>query len=378
MGRGVQLCFVVASPMTALFFLQAHIRAALQFYEVTVVAKGPFPEALRRACIGATLVSVGIERKISVWADLKALWQLYLLFRRERYDIVHSVSPKAGLLAMVAARIASLPHRVHTFTGQVWVTQRGWRRFLLKKIDCLLAALATDSLIDSPSQKEFLAIEGVCPAERATVIGHGSICGVDATRFHPDGTWRDTTREELGIPPQACMVLYLGRLNSDKGIMDLAMAFRQLGSDAQDAWLVLAGPDEASIVDEVRRVVPPERLRYVGQTDTPEHLMAAADLICLPSYREGFGMVLIEAAATGIPAVASRIYGITDAVVDGETGLLHSPGDISGLKLALHQLIGNSELRRTMGEKARIRALRDFSEISVTEGLMGFYGKIIH
>jgi glycosyltransferase involved in cell wall biosynthesis len=210
------------------------------------------------------------------------------------------------------------------------------------------------------------------------VIGKGAICGVDGERFRPDPVAREQVRSALAIPQEAKVLLFLGRLNRDKGITDLAGAFAKIARNFPDAYLLLVGPDEdgtASRVEQVARQVM-DRVRRVEFTHEPERFMAAADVFCLPSYREGFGMVVVEAAAAGLPAVASRIYGITDAVVDGETGLLHPPGDICALAGALTGLLRDAERRIVMGRRARARALADFSKADLSGGLLVFYGKM--
>lgn len=365
--------------MTVVAFLRGHIAAALGKYEVFVVANTADREFLSRMGLGATLLPVPIERRIAPGSDLYALWRLYRLFRLHHFDLVHSVSPKAGFLAMLAAWLARVPRRVHSFTGQVWVTRRGWRRLMLKQADRLLAALTTQALIDSPSQRDFLVSEGVLRAEKAEVIGDGSICGVDALRFKPDARARSDVRESLGIDQHATVLLFMGRLNRDKGVLDLAMAFAKLAPRFPDTRLVMVGPDEEGLVPQIKEICSEVagRVQQLDFTRQPERFFAAADIFCLPSYREGFGMVVIEAAAAGLPAVASRIYGITDAVVGGETGLLHPPGDIAAIQAALTHLVSNDAQRVLMGEQARQRALAMFSQAESTRGLLAFYGKML-
>lgn len=372
-----RICYVVASGMTAKAFLAGHIAAAASTFDVALAVNGDDAAALGQAGLAARLLPAPICRQISPWRDLRALWVLYRHFRLGHFDIVHSVTPKAGLLAMLAARLAGVSRRVHTFTGQVWVTRTGWRRWLLKQADRLLACLTTHALVDSPSQLEFLRAEGILPAGKGEVIGMGSICGVDGQRFAPDPVARQQVREKVGAGDTATLFLFIGRINRDKGVLDLAEACSMLAQRWPDVGLLLVGLDEQGLCGELARRAGAAWVRHIGYTDEPQRYMAAADVLCLPSYREGFGMVVIEAAAAGLPAVASRIYGITDAVVDGETGILHTPGDVLGLADALERLIADPQLRRTMGEAARVRALRDFSEDRVTGDLMVFYGKIL-
>jgi glycosyltransferase involved in cell wall biosynthesis len=377
--RSLRLCYVVSSEMTVTAFLKDHIAAATAAgYEVSVVANACDDAFLRRLGLSVAFHSVAIIRSISPWRDAMALLSLFRLFRCRRFDIVHSVSPKAGMLAMLAARVAGISHCVHTFTGQVWVTRHGLTRWLLKQADCLLAGLTTQALVDSPSQRDFLIAEGVIAANKAEVIGKGAICGVDGDRFRPDPVARKEIRVSLSIPEDALVLLFLGRLNRDKGLLDLAKAFVELGGRFPQAYLLLVGPDEQDLSAQIDHigVSVVERIRHVEFTSEPERYMAAADVFCLPSYREGFGMVAIEAAAAGLPVVASRIYGISDAVVDGVTGLLHSPGDVDAIVQQFSELLSNPVRCREMGSKARKRALADFSRAESSQGLLAFYGKI--
>ena len=366
-----RLCYVVASGMTVTAFLREHIRAAAQHYDVTVIADAPvdaFPG------LPARLIPVPIPRRIAPFGDLRALLLLIAIFRRERFDLVHSVTPKAGLLASLAGVIAGVPLRTHTFTGQVWATRRGAGRALLKMLDRMTAALATRVLADSASQREFLIAEGVVAADRIRVLGKGSVNGVDAARFRPDPVARERVRARALIPTGAVLFLYLGRLSRDKGLLDLARAFAAV----EDAWLMVVGPDEDGLAGEIRAAggAAAARLCILGATTEPEQYMSAADVFVLPSHREGFGSVILEAAAAGIPAIGTRIYGVTDAIVEGKTGLLVSVGDIVALAASMRQLAGDAPLREALGRAARERALRDFRTEDLTRALLAYYGEL--
>ena len=371
-----KLCFVATIPDAVHSFLQGHIRASTKKWSVKIIASPERAELLND--LDAEFIPLPIERKASPWRDLHTLVKLVILFRRERFDLVHSIMPKAGLLAMLAARLTGVPVRIHTFTGQVWATKRGWRRTALKIFDRLTVLFATRVLVDSPSQRDFLIAENVLPLGKGDVIGHGSICGVDARRFHPDTQVRSAVRAELGIGLEQTVILFLGRLNRDKGILDLAAAFTDLSASRTDVLLVLVGAEEDVPFAQVQEICSAhrDRLRRVGFTPYPERYMAAADIFCLPSYREGFGQVIIEAAACGVPTVASRIYGITDAVDDGNTGKLFPAGDVSALTGSLSGLIDDGALRQHMGEAARVRALDLFSSEKITEELVRLYEQL--
>ncbi len=371
------ICFVATIPDVVHSFLKGYIRAAAEKWSVKIIANFSGAELL--GDLSAQFIPLVIKRKISPWHDLLALIQLTILFRRERFDLVHSIMPKTGLLAMLAGWLAGVPIRMHTFTGQVWANRRGWKRVALKMFDKLTVMFATHILVDSPSQRDFLLSEGVLKVGKGIVLGHGSICGVSAERFHPNVKISRTIRAELNITPGQTVILFLGRLSHDKGILDLAAAFADIASRRNDVVLVLVGAEEDVSFTRVQEICVDYRdhLRRVSFTPYPENYMAAADIFCLPSYREGFGQVIIEAGASGVPTVASRIYGITDAVEDGKTGLLFSMGNIAALTENLLTLIQDQALRKKMGQAARLRTLELFSSEKITGELIELYEKVM-
>ena len=354
--------------MTVQAFLREHIRAAAEQFDVTVVANAA---AADLEGVAARLIPLPIERRIAPLADLNALLKLIGIFRRERFDLVHSVTPKAGLLAALAGAIAGVPVRMHTFTGQVWATRSGPGRALLKALDRLTASLSTRVLADSASQRDFLVAEGVVAADKLQVLGNGSVNGVDSARFRPDGGARERVRAQATIPPDAVLFLYLGRLARDKGLLDLARAF----AGVDGAWLMMVGPDEDGIAGEIRAAcgAAAARLRILDRTTEPERYMAAADVFVLPSYREGFGSVILEAAAAAVPAIGTRIYGITDAIVEGKTGFLVPARDAAALAARMRELAGDAPLREEMGRAARERVLRDFRTEDLTRALLAHH-----
>jgi len=370
-----KLCLLVASEITVRAFLAGHLRALCEQHDVSVVVNTSNPAFLDDLGLKVRVIPLGIERNIAPLRDLAALFALIGLFRRERFDLLHSVTPKAGLLGMLAGFFARLPLRVHIFTGQVWATRSGFSRQLLKSMDRLLAACATHLLADSDSQRDFLIAEGVVPAGKVEVLAKGSISGVDVARFHPAAQVRKSVRSQLGIGAQDLVLLFLGRLNRDKGVLDLAQAFIRLPEGSR---LLFVGPDEAGMQAEIELISASHPgVQFVAYTDKPADYMAAADVFCLPSYREGFGSVILEAAACGIPAIGSRIYGITDAIEEGRSGLLFPPGDVDALAACMRCLADDDALRRRMGDDARNRAEHDFSSARVTQAWLEYYDALL-
>lgn len=375
-----RVCYVISTVMTAKAFLIDQLTAIAASYDVIVVANESNPDSLREIGLNVPVHHIAIARQPSLMKDLKAVAELYRFFRKNKFQLVHSVTPKAGLITAISSLMARVPLVIHTFTGQVWSTRTGITRYILKSMDGLIARRATHILVDSETQRDFIADEGVAPLEKMRVLANGSISGVDVDKFRPDPALRAEIRKNLGIPTQDPVILYLGRLNLDKGVLDLAEAFALLSQMNTNLNLLLVGPDEGNLSAQIKLAQPDHltesRVHFVDYTEQPEAYMASADIFCLPSYREGFGTVIIEAAATGLPAVASNIYGIRDAVQDGETGLLFEAHDVEGLTRCLSTLITDPCTRKSMGTCARDRALRSFGKELLTSELISFYQDI--
>ncbi len=376
-ASSMRICFVLTAPFAFNAFVASAVRALLmQGWQVTVVlsmASGKIADDIAR---DVEVIDLNISRAISPVNDLRVLFQLVRLFQSRQFDIVHSLMPKSGLLAMIAARLAGIRVRIHTFTGQVWVTRRGPMRWLLRALDWVLAKCATSLLADSASQLEFLVSDGIVPLNKMQVLAMGSVCGADVARFKAQPAWRSEIRTGLDIQPDAVVLVYVGRMQVDKGVVALAQCFNRLAVDHPELHLLLVGPDEGALTPALAEVGNfMGRVHCIGLTTQPEKYLAAADIFCLASFREGFGLSIIEAAAAGLPCVAFKIYGVTDAVIDGVTGLLVPAQDVDAFAQAIAQLVVRPDLRKSMGLVAMQRVERDFSQAVVVQAWLDFYGR---
>jgi len=365
--------------------LQAQVEQHATYGMDVLLVSGAGPE-LARLRLGQRLrhVVVDFARPIRPWQDLRALWHLIRLLARERPQIVHSTTPKPGLLAAIAGFILRVPVRLHTFTGQPWVDRRGPVRWAARAADRLIVRLNSHCYADSASQRQYLIDEGIAPAHRISVPGGGSLAGVDTARFNRD-RWPESMREEVrqqyGIGRNAKVLVFVGRITRDKGIQELLTAFEQLVLSGRDCHLLLIGPSDEECGGEsfLFSSAPhaAARIHAVGYTDQPERYLAVADLLCLPSYREGFGTVVIEAAAMGVASVGSRINGLCDAIVDGETGVLIPPRDAGALYEALAGLLDAPERIAFLGDAARDRARRLFDANQVNRLVAEVYLRLL-
>ena len=363
--------------MTVSVFLVPHIKTLTSIAEVRVVANLDQYASIDKLPSNIGVYNVPVERKLAPVKDVKAFLALIRVLLAFKPTVVHSISPKAGLLSMLASWGFRISVRVHVFTGQVWTTKKGFMRWLLKVADKRIAAMATDVFVHSPSQRDFLVARGVVNAERSGVLGTGSICGVNTERFTPDEKVRTIVRDEFGTASDSVVCLYLGRLNQDKGVLDLASAFAHVAESHPKVELWVVGPDESDYFQQMLILFDKaaSQVKRVGFTSTPERFMQAADLFCLPSYREGFGSSVIEAGACGVPALVSRIYGLTDAVIEGKTGWMHRAGDVQDLARQLDYLFTNTTELAVKGKAAREYVETFFAEEVVTDAMLQFYRK---
>lgn len=372
----------IARIATVPFFLYNHLREqvaaiAAAGHEVVLISSGGEETGRLQQIPGVRFQEIEIPRKISPLRDLRALWRLYRFFRRERFDVMHSTTPKAGMLCAIAAWLARIPLRLHTFTGQPWVELHGPVRFVAKAGDWITSHLNTLCYADSLSQRDFIVTEGICSEDRIRVPGAGSLAGVDLGRFDPE-KWkaaRETTRRELEIPPGSKVVTFIGRITRDKGVGELRAAFDALRKRGLQCTLLLIGPEDAAdgTLHSHTGGKQDADVRYIGYSKEPERYLAVTDVFCLPSYREGFGNVVIEAAAMGVPAVGTDIVGLRDAISDGNTGLLVPVKNVTALADALGKLLEDDGLRHAMGEQARKRAVAEFDARRVSAMVLEEY-----
>ena len=374
-----KICFVVAVPVTANAFLRDHIDALSRDFDIYLVGNIKDENEVKGLKI-AGWHHIDIKRGISFGKDIKAVWQTICYFKKMKFYAVHSVTPKAGLVAAFAGKMAGVKHRTHIFTGQVWATQKGLMRFVLKFLDKMIVCLNNHMMVDGKSQRTFLEKEGVLRKGTALVFCNGSIAGVNSERFVPDAIARKEERKRIGIKDGMSTFLFLGRLNHDKGIGELYEAFNRLSSEVKDVFLLLVGPDEGGYIDMLSNyshIRENENFYYYGPTNNPERVLNAGDVFVLPTYREGFGSSVLEAACVGLPCICSDAYGVLDAYVSGKTGLQCKVGDADSLYQCMKRMHDDREMVKRMGEKSRQRALNDFNVKPITECWVNFYKEIL-
>jgi len=328
---------------------------------------------------GVPIIEVPMEREIAPLRDLMSLWRLWRTMLMLRPAVTNVGTPKAGLLGGFAAWLSRVPCRFYTLHGLRFETTKGLRRRLLIYAERLACRFAHRVICVSQSVREGAIASGLISRERTVVFGSGSCNGVDASRFAatPELVRRAAKlRCQLGIPAQAPVVAFVGRLTSDKGIPELMEAFLQLAAQFPDLRLLLVGcfEDEDPLPVATRRCVETHpHVIFAGPVQDTAAYYAIADVLVLPSHREGLPTVVLEAQAAGKPVVGASATGIVDLVVDGETGLLFPVGDVPALAEALARLITDKALASKLGLAGQEQVIGKFQQEQIWEALYREY-----
>ncbi len=374
-----KICFVVSAPSTARAFLKGHIDRLSEYYDVYLVANFQDVSEIDELKL-AGYKSIEIERKPNITADLKALGELRRYLKEMRFDSVQAQASKPSLLTAIAAKQAKVPIRIRIFTGQIWCNMTGMKRLFYKTIDRLTVKLNTHLLTDGYPQMEYLIDQGIVKRDKIRVLGNGSICGVDASKFNPTEEVRKDVRAELGYTDENVVYTFLGRLKTEKGIREILSAFNMLVEEYTAARLFLLGRDEENCMEWLKdypNISDGSKVYFYGFTKEPFRMLQAGDVYLLPSYREGFGMSVLEASCMNLPVICSDVYGMADTFVDGETGLKCKVKDDKTLYECMKKLYGDKELREKMGRAGRKRVEELFPKELVTKAWLDFYKETV-
>lgn len=328
---------------------------------------------------GVRTVAVSMERHISPFKDLRSLWGLFRVFRREKPRMVHSMTPKAGLLCMMAAWMARVPVRVHTFTGLVFPTATGLTRKILMLTDRVTCGCATHVVPEGEGVRNDLSNFHITK-KPLRVLGHGNVRGIDLRRFDPADP---DVRAEAGKlrKPELFTFIFIGRLVRDKGINELTKAFVRLNGEFPDTRLILVGRAEPELDP-----LAPETLAEIdgnpaieavgGQADVRPWL-AASDALAFPSYREGFPNVVIEAGAMGLPSIVTDINGSREIIIEGRNGTIIAPRDAEALYRSMKEMLTHPETRARMAAEARPLIASRYEQGYVRRCLKEYYKEIL-
>lgn len=348
-------------------------------YEIVSVSS-PGPELQEVRDLGVRAIEVSMERRMSPFKDLLSLFLLINVFRKEKPFMVHSMTPKAGMLCMLAAWLTRVPRRVHTFTGLIWPTSTGLARKILICTDWLTCACATHVIPEGKGVMNDL--QQLITHKPMKVLGYGSVRGVDTQRFsrRPEILQRVTEMKKKEI----FTYLFVGRIVGDKGINELVEAFEKLHQKYTYTQLVLVGEYEANLdplkQKTVERIDKNLAIRMVGSKRGEDLLAyyAAADCLVFPSYREGFPNVVLEAGAMGLPSIVTDINGSREIIENEKNGLIIPSKDSEALYTAMKRMLIDTNVFEQMTTHARSMIESRFEQQFVHQCLYQFYEEIIN
>lgn len=362
------LLIVSHTPLVAHFFLREHIKILGDTFDVLIAHNTNIDTYCPDVSDLCKEYNLTIQRRFAVWGDLWAVIQLSKLIIKIRPKVVLSMTPKSGLIGMLVARIFRIGIRVHIFQGEVWQNRTGIIRKILQFCDALIIRNSTHLLCVSSSERDLLQRTFRINAGKLELLGKGTICGVKPNFFLNNKEKRKQAQQIYDVPANVKVCVYVGRICEEKGLRELITAFCQLNHTERDKRLILVGPEENFSVTSALQKWPADIIDLISIhpfTDDPSLVLSKSDFLCLPSHREGFGLTIIEAAAMGLPAIGSKIVGVSDAIVDNETGLLHEVKNVSDLSRCMQKMFDDDTLRREMGRKAKLRAHKYFRQMQV-------------
>ena len=310
---------------------------------------------------------VPMTREISPFRDSLSALNLARVISSVRPDVIVASTPKAAFLGLLVARILRVPKRVYLLRGLRLATETGLKRRLLAFMEKMASANCDVVIAVSASLGTEFANLGLGPMEKIKLVGSGSSNGVDSNRFRPlTLAERDTARANLGVLPDEVVVGFVGRLVEDKGFSVFCEALDQICATDQKVVPIVFGSNEENLII-------PDSIKFMGVKDNLENWYPLFDILVLPTFREGFPNVVIEAGACEVPTVATKATGSVDSVVDGVTGLLVDINNVDQTHKAIRTLINNPQRRIAMGQAARVRAVQNFNPEDIWKGYLEIY-----
>ena len=359
-------------PQSLDTFCRGVLKELSQKYEVVAVSSpGDVLNELGRR-EGVRTVAVPMQRHISLLSDLKSLWSMWHVLRKERPDMIHSMTPKAGLISMMAGWLAGVPVRVHTFTGLVWPTATGLKRRILMATDWLTCACATHIIPEGEGVKNDLLTHSITN-KPIKVLGHGNVRGIDLKHYNPADFDKSNN--------DGFTFVFVGRIVRDKGINELVAAFDRLRKEHDNVRLVLVGAREDNLdpvtPETIERISRGDGIEAVGKQSDVRPFYAQADALVFPSYREGFPNVVIEAGAMGLPSIVTDINGSREIIIDGQNGVIIPPRDEKALYQTMKRFVEHPDEVLAMATNARPLIASRYEQGYVRQCLYDFYQEVL-
>ncbi|OAD89989.1 glycosyl transferase family 1 [Aequorivita soesokkakensis] len=329
---------------------------------------------------GIRIFHLELTRKITPLKDFAAVFKLYQFLRKEKPSIVHTHTPKAGIVGMMAARLANVPNRLHTVAGLPLMEASGLKRKILNFVEKLTYRFATKVYPNSKGLYDFIISEKFTSQKKLSIIGQGSSNGIDTADFDPSlftEEIRTSFRKKLGIPQNQFVFIFVGRLVKDKGINELVAAFLNLANSNPNISLLLVGPFESNLdpllPETLSQIENHQGIYSVGYQNDVRSYFSISDALVFPSYREGFPNVVMQAGAMGLPAIVTNINGCNEIIENEINGLIISPKNVKELETAMNLISTDTYLYKNLKAVARQKIVSRFSRLEIWQALLKEY-----
>ena len=374
-----KLIRVTTVPLSLNLLLRGQLSFLNQYYNVIAVSSSGEALDIVKNREKIPTKEINIKRNISPLNDLKSLFALYKFFKKEKPLIVHSITPKAGLLSMIAAKLVGVPIRIHTFTGLIFPSKKGILQKILILMDRLLCLCATNIYPEGNGVKSDL-IKYKITKKVLRVIANGNINGVDTSHFNPilfNSVQKKNLRNKLGIKDDDFVFVFVGRLVADKGINELIQAFYEISKKLVCIKLLLVGPSEPEL-DPLKKetldmIQTDSNIISMGFQSDVRPYFAISNALVFPSYREGFPNVVIQAGAMELPSIVTNINGSNEIIIDGENGVIIPVKNTEALKEKMELFITNKTLLSKLKSNARQMITSRYEQKIVWEALLAEY-----
>lgn len=376
----MKLIRITTVPISLEKLLENQLKYMSEFYEVIAVSSDK--EKLEKFGIKEDIRTYHLEmtRQITPLKDLKALWKLYRFLRKEKPFIIHTHTPKAGVVGMLAAKMAGVPHRLHTVAGLPLLEAIGNKRKLLNFVEWMTYRCATHIYPNSKGLEEIIINEKFCSPEKLKVLGNGSSNGINTSFFDPNRFGfeeKETLKKELGITDEDFLFIFVGRLVGDKGINELVDAFKTASREINNIKLLLVGPFESNLdpllTETLEEIESNKNIITTGHQNDVRGYLAISDVLVFPSYREGFPNVVMQAGAMGIPCIVTNINGCNEIILEGENGMIIPVKDKNAIYNAMMEMIENENLRIRLQRNARNMIVSRYEQNIIWDMILAEY-----
>ena len=376
--------------------LDSLIKGQLKFlsseFEVIGVSNNTGVLAMVGEREGIRTIEVPMHREISLFSDIKCLWLLYRLFRKEKPDIVHANTPKGSMLSMIASRLASVPHRLYTVTGLRYEGASGVFRTLLMAMERISCYCATKVIPEGEGVKKTLLKDNITSKEMHIIL-NGNINGIDTEYFNPDLFNRDSTdnklytgnkkdiRRDLNLKEDDFVFIFIGRIVRDKGMNELTVCMKRFKVEKKNVKLLLVGRFESKLdpldADNEEFLRSDPNIHFLGYQNDVRPFFVAADVLVFPSYREGFPNVVLQAGAMGIPAIVTNINGCNEIIKEDFNGKIFSSKDVNALYEKMNWCLNNKNRVKDMASQSRKMIVDRYRQEEVWEATLQEYKKLL-